>query len=126
MMTGIPPFSKEGYTDQQIYQNILELRYTTPTASSSAARDLVAKLLKQDPNQRLGCGRAGSRDVKRHRWFAKLDWNALERKALPAPIVPQLRDKRDTSNYDRYDERDAAEPPEEGTCDWVDGGGCTG
>jgi len=46
--------------------------------------NLIAKLLKHDVNQRLGCGRAGSRDVKQHRWFSKMDWNMLERKAVKA------------------------------------------
>jgi len=35
-----------------------------------------------------------------------------------APIVPRVRDGRDTSNYDKYDERDAPETPPEGSCDW--------
>ena len=34
---------------------------------------------------------AGVRDVKRHRWFAGLDWIKLERKAVRAPIIPHLR-----------------------------------
>ena len=120
MMTGTPPFSTEGSTDQQIYQNILESRYTLPASMSPAARDLVSRLLNQDQNQRLGCGRAGSRDIKQHKWFQRLDWNALERKAVAAPIIPQLRDAKDTSNYEQYDERDTAEPPEAGSCVWAD------
>ena len=39
--------------------------------------------------------------MKQHRWFAKMDWNMLERKAVKAPIVPRVRDGRDTSNYDK-------------------------
>jgi len=60
---------------------------------------LVSKLLNQDQNQeRLECGRAGSRDIEQHKWFRKLDWNALERKAVAAPIIPQLRDAKDTTH----------------------------
>jgi serine/threonine protein kinase len=45
MLTGVPPFSKENSTDQQIYQNILELRYAAPQGSSPAARDLVRRCM---------------------------------------------------------------------------------
>lgn len=41
---------------------------------SAELRDFVRKLLVKDPNERLGIGRTGSRDVKAHPWFKDTDW----------------------------------------------------
>mmetsp|Transcript_22723 Transcript_22723/g.77300 ORF Transcript_22723/g.77300 Transcript_22723/m.77300 type:complete len:1214 (-) Transcript_22723:91-3732(-) len=120
MCAGVPPFSDEDSTDQQIYSNILELRYSTPASFSPQARDIIKKLLVRDVNIRLGCGRAGSRDVKRHPWFQDLDWIALERRKLKPPVQVRVRDPFDTSNFDRYPEQDNIEPPERGTTEWDD------
>ena len=74
-------------------------------------------LLVKTPSKRLGCGRAGLLELKRHAWFGGLDWKALIRKEIPAPVVPVLEHDKDTSNYEKYVERGDPEPTmTPGTC----------
>lgn len=73
-------------------------------------RDLIQRLLVKDVTKRLGCLRGGASDVKAHRFFRTIDWDALYRKAVPAPWRPVVRSLVDTSNFDQYDEDDRVEP----------------
>jgi protein kinase A len=64
----------------------------------------------KDVTKRLGCLRGGAGDVKAHRFFRGLDWEALTRKAVRPPWVPTLRHALDTSCFDEYDEDDDSPP----------------
>ena len=74
---------------------------------SSEARDLIAKLCKINPAHRLGNQSGGSQDVKSHPFFTNIDWNAVYNRKVKGPIVPELKNAADASNFDEYD----AEPP---------------
>ncbi len=52
-------------------------------------QDLIARLLERKPTRRLGmlAGRAG--DIKRHKWFESLDWEALGARKLEPPRIPK-------------------------------------
>ena len=54
---------------------------------------------------------AGSEDIKRHKWFRGVDWDALVRKQVQAPIIPVCAHPGDTRNFETYpepgDEEDA-------------------
>merc|ERR1712050_574940 len=63
----------------------------------------MGKLLKADPGKR-----ARAEKVRGHLWFQGFDWDALLRKELPAPMVPNVSGDDDTSNFERY-----ADDPEE-------------
>lgn len=85
----------------QIYKNILRGNLRFPShLRDPQARDIIKKLLTPNPSQRLGCLKGGTQDVKRHKWFAPIDWDALLRKDVPPPIKPALRSKTDTSCFD--------------------------
>ena len=58
----------------------------------------------------VGCWRAGLLELKRRAWLGGLDWKALIRKEIPAPVVPVLEHDKDTSNYEKYVETDDPEP----------------
>ena len=45
--------------------------------------------MQVNPEKRLGSGRDGAAEIKRHRWFSRIDWAALEAKKIPAPIRPR-------------------------------------
>ena len=53
-------------------------------------QDLIQRLLRRNPSQRLGMQRAGAADVKSHPWFTSFDWALFSRRAMPAPYVPQV------------------------------------
>jgi hypothetical protein len=46
--------------------------------------------------------RNGAQDVKNHQWFEGVDWNAVERRLIPAPIVPRIKSTSDSQNFERY------------------------
>ena len=64
-------------------------RFYVPNFISESAADIIFKLLQVNPDKRLGSGAAGSDEIKQHRFFASVDWKALEQKKLPAPIRPK-------------------------------------
>ena len=70
MVTGLPPFSDEDTPDKQIYDNISNLRYH-PAGRDCGGNSLIKALL-EDAGKRLGCGRAGLLELKRHAWFGGL------------------------------------------------------
>ncbi len=75
----------------------------------------LKELLQHDLTRRYGCLKNGARDIKKSKWFAKveMDWEALIRKDLTAPIIPKVANEDDTSNFEKYPESDAEDddPP---------------
>ena len=67
---------------------------------SKEAQDLVSKLLVKEPTERLGCMKLGVAEIKRHAFFAKTNWQRLEKKLTQAPYVPTLEDPLDVSAYE--------------------------
>ena len=61
----------------------------TAHQSSPGAQDLVARLLERKPSRRLGMGPGGADDVRRHKWFDTLDWDALHARKLDPPRKPR-------------------------------------
>ena len=60
------------------------------------AKDLICRLLQQNPLDRLGTG--GASEVKEHFFFQNLDWDSLLRQK--AQFVPQLDHDEDTSYFE--------------------------
>ncbi|KAJ3116351.1 hypothetical protein HDU96_009814 [Phlyctochytrium bullatum] len=52
--------------------------------------------------------RGDADDLKRHPWFADMDWRALELGLVDPPFRPALRDFADTSCFDEVDEGQVA------------------
>ncbi|XP_022249312.1 ribosomal protein S6 kinase delta-1-like isoform X2 [Limulus polyphemus] len=49
-----------------------------PSHVSVEAQDLLRKLLKYSPSERLGAGPHGLDDIKSHPFFAKINWSSME------------------------------------------------
>lgn len=71
-LAGYPPFYDEN--PWEIYKKILAGVFEFPPNFESKARDLINKLLKTDPEDRLGHGKDGSENVRKHKWFKGVDW----------------------------------------------------
>ncbi|OQR96926.1 protein kinase [Achlya hypogyna] len=100
LLTGLPPF----YTNdkKQLFHNILRGNLTIPEYISPQARDLIQRLLWKDPNQRLGSGPRGDKEIMDHPFFASIDWNKLYRKEISPPFKPKIdagNGVPDTSNF---------------------------
>uniref|UniRef100_A0A3Q4MRR7 cAMP-dependent protein kinase catalytic subunit PRKX-like n=1 Tax=Neolamprologus brichardi TaxID=32507 RepID=A0A3Q4MRR7_NEOBR len=73
--------------------------------------DLIKKFLVIDRARRLGNMKNGADDVKKHRWFKTIDWEAVPLRKLKPPIVPKVSHEGDTSNFDVYPEDDWKKDP---------------
>ncbi|KCV72224.1 AGC/PKA protein kinase [Fonticula alba] len=102
MLVGYPPF----YDDDpfEIYEKIVAARVRFPSVVSQNARDLIHRLLQPDLSKRFGNLKNGAMDIKNHRWFMGVDWQAVEKLEVPPPFKPVLRGEGDTSNFQQYDE----------------------
>ncbi len=80
----------------------------------ASSKDLLKRLLASDRAKRLGALKNGADDVKRHRWFKPLDWDAAARRRLRPPIIPSVAHEGDVKNYDDYEEVDWANMPKVG------------
>ena len=56
-------------------------------------RDLCCSLLTKSPKDRIGCnsGRKGAIEVKRHKWFASINWNRMEVGMEKPEFIPDPR-----------------------------------
>ncbi|KAJ1297925.1 hypothetical protein BS78_01G415700 [Paspalum vaginatum] len=91
LVYGRTPF--KGHTKEATLKNILSKQVTYPQldgeADAAQLRDLVGRLLERDPRRRMGAAR-GAAEIKRHPFFAGVDW-ALIRCVAP-PVVPDKQD----------------------------------
>ncbi|KAF6728060.1 Microtubule-associated serine/threonine-protein kinase 3, partial [Oryzias melastigma] len=101
-LVGCVPFF--GDTPEQLFGQVVNDEIIWPDeedALPSDAEDLISRLLRQNPMDRLGTG--GANEVKMHIFFLGLDWNSLLRQK--AEFVPQLESEEDTSYFDTRSER---------------------
>lgn len=97
MLVGYPPFFDE--TAPGIYEKILRGKIYWPRDIDRLSKDLVKAFLHPDRTKRLGNLIGGAQDVLDHAWFRGVDWNALERKEIRAPIVPHTTSLDDTRHF---------------------------
>ncbi|KAE9989182.1 hypothetical protein Vi05172_g6319 [Venturia inaequalis] len=100
-LVGQPPFWDQN--PMKIYEQIVEARIRYPHSLSPNARDLISKLCVPDTSKRLGNISGGARTVKTHPFFNGINWDDLYHRRANGPIVPHLRGKADTRNFDEYE-----------------------
>lgn len=64
---------------------------------SEEAKSLLEGLLTRDADSRLG-GKA----IKKHPFFAKIDWDKLDSKEIEAPWKPPVETMTDTTQIDEF------------------------
>jgi serine/threonine protein kinase len=90
MLVGDPPFKSDTVGDAwDTFRKALSGRFNMPSFISETAADIIFRLLQLRPERRLGSGKLGANEIKEHPFFDGVDWEALERQELPAPIVPK-------------------------------------
>lgn len=52
-------------------------------------QDFISRLLERKPTRRLGMLNGRAADIKRHKWFEGLDWEALEARKIEPPRRPK-------------------------------------
>jgi len=79
-----------------------QIRY--PNFMKPSAKDLISQLLQTDLTKRFGNLKDGVDDIKNHKWFAGVDWEAMKELNAPPPFLPTVGGADDTSNFQKYDE----------------------
>jgi len=49
---------------------------------SAEASNLLINLLKKNPAERIGCGKAGAAEIRAHPFFKGIDWEKLLNKEI--------------------------------------------
>ncbi|TVY68656.1 Serine/threonine-protein kinase SCH9 [Lachnellula suecica] len=98
MCCGWSPFYAED--TQQMYKNIAfgKVRFPRDTLTTEG-RNFVKGLLNRNPKHRLGA-LEDTEDLKKHPFFADIDWDELTKKVITPPFKPKLKSETDTSNFD--------------------------
>jgi cGMP-dependent protein kinase len=103
MEAGYSPFSDPHGMDQVVIcKNIVSGRLVFPKNFNADCKELVKRLLSREVQTRLGNLKNGVEDIKQHKWFETLDFDALLKRQLKAPWVPNVKSVTDTSNFDPY------------------------
>lgn len=90
MLTGTVPFQSQNQSN--IFMKILSLDYEWPqnVKVSDEAKDLVERLLKLNPMERLGAEKLGCPNdinlLMRHPYFAGVNWESLEDSVVPLKL----------------------------------------
>ncbi|XP_063314874.1 cGMP-dependent protein kinase 2 [Pelobates fuscus] len=102
LLTGSPPFT--GPDQMMIYNLILQgiEKMEFHKRISRRSEELIRRLCRQNPAERLGNLKNGIADIKKHRWFNGFDWEGLGSRSLPSPLKPELEGPTDHSHFDNY------------------------
>uniref|UniRef100_A0A8C9V4K0 protein kinase C n=1 Tax=Scleropages formosus TaxID=113540 RepID=A0A8C9V4K0_SCLFO len=98
MLVGESPFP--GDSEEEVFDSIVndEVRY--PRFLSPESVSIIQKLLRKNPERRLGAGERDAQEVKGHKFFQEIDWVAMLAKKMKPPFLPSIRDATDISNFD--------------------------
>ena len=99
MLAGIDPFNDED--PMMIYQKILKGKLKFPSSFNSNAKSLVKHLLVQDLSKRYGNLKGGVNDIKNHRFFKGLDWNAIIQYKIKTVIISN-KDRLTRVSFDMW------------------------
>ncbi|XP_071531807.1 ribosomal protein S6 kinase alpha-2 isoform X3 [Panulirus ornatus] len=99
MLTGALPF--QGANRKETMTLILKAKLGMPPYLSPEAQSLLRALFKRNPANRLGAGPEGVEELKRHPFFASIDWNKLYSKEIEPPFKPAVSKADDTFYFDQ-------------------------
>lgn len=84
---------------RRMFEKIVAVgRLDFPCSVSSAAADIVSKLLRREPSKRLGYRNMD--EIKWHPFFPDMDWSYVERRHDFGPLRPACVSEWDTSAFD--------------------------
>jgi len=93
LFTGRSPFAtgKGAEADNAATARGLQASQFHTDIFSPVAMDFCFKLMHPELRQRLGAGRNGWEEVMAHPFFKDVDWDLMEARCIPPPIVPPYR-----------------------------------
>ena len=99
MLSGLPPFYCRDR--EKLFEKIRKADLTYPRYLSQRACHILRGLLTRDPTARLGSGPTDANEVKKHTFFATVDWALLDAGEISPPWDPKVSGSLDTSQFDR-------------------------
>merc|ERR1719228_3067217 len=98
MLVGESPFP--GDDEEEVFDSIVndEVRY--PRFLSLEAIAIMRRLLRKNPERRLGASDRDAEDVKKQAFFRNMNWEHLLMRKVPPPFVPTISGLEDVSNFD--------------------------
>ncbi|TDH02479.1 hypothetical protein EPR50_G00173060 [Perca flavescens] len=117
LLSGSPPFS--GCDPMKTYNVILRGidMIEFPKKITKSAANLIKRLCRDNPSERLGNQKNGVKDIQKHKWFEGFNWDGLRQGTVASPFTPTLAGPLDNSNFDYFPE-DAEEPPSDEESGW--------
>jgi hypothetical protein len=83
-----------------------------PDDLSFDAADFISQLLAKVPGKRLGGGKEGAKELKRHLFLKEINWSDLAQKKILAPSLPINTDKlNDDNSPEKFTQEIPAESP---------------
>lgn len=102
MLVGQSPFYLYGTDQVSLFKRIVMVKYSCPAYVSDEAKDVIKKLLTRRQASRFGNLSGGADDVRKHPWFATLDFKKLNDRKLKAPWKPKASNPLDTRAFDDF------------------------
>ena len=111
MLIGQLPF--RGKNKAAIQKAITSQKIKMPTFVETDAAKLIQNLTMKDPNLRLGSdvnlkdstSKNGTEEVKKHKFFSKINWAKLEKREVPAPFVPKIDQEKGDGCVAHFDKK---------------------
>ncbi|XP_050406915.1 serine/threonine-protein kinase N2 isoform X1 [Patella vulgata] len=113
MLVGESPFP--GDDEEEVFDSIVNEEVRYPRFLSTEAIAIMRRLLRRNPDRRLGSSERDAEDVKKQAFFRNLKWDDLLMKKVKPPFVPTVKNSEDVSNFDEEftAERPVLTPPKD-------------
>ena len=89
-----------GEDEDEIYDAILADEPLYPIHMPRDSVSILQKLLTREPELRLGSGPTDAQEIMSHAFFRNINWEDVYYKRVPAPFMPTVKGRADTSNFD--------------------------
>ncbi|KAK5165471.1 Serine/threonine kinase [Saxophila tyrrhenica] len=89
-----------GEDEDEIYDAILADEPLYPIHMPRDSVSILQKLLTREPELRLGSGPTDAQEIMSHAFFRNVNWDDIYHKRVPAPFLPTVKGRADTSNFD--------------------------
>ncbi|RDD47363.1 Protein kinase C [Trichoplax sp. H2] len=116
-----PPF--EGDSEEELFESILHNDIHYPVWLSREALRILKGLLIKNPGKRLGCTLSKDENsIRDNAFFTNINWAKLEKREVIPPVIPNVKNRYDCSNFDEefVNEKPILTPTGDSTLDSID------
>uniref|UniRef100_T1K026 Non-specific serine/threonine protein kinase n=2 Tax=Tetranychus urticae TaxID=32264 RepID=T1K026_TETUR len=99
MIVGDSPF--KATDEDELLWNVCYEKVRIPYFVSKNAQSIILSLLEYDPAERLGMPTSSKGDIRSHKFFESINWDAINAAKVKPPFVPNLKNQFDTCYFDR-------------------------